>query len=132
MSKKTIIIDEKLYPKEAVYGAAYVFIDKAYIFLDKKEKEKIEITLKLKPDNKEDLEKLEGEFMNELLNYTLRLSVSKNNKNIREMIVGQALVAAGGEKLVNEKEFEYVDDPLGIAVPWEEKYGNKKKVNSKQ
>jgi len=57
------------YPLEAVYGASYVFIDKAYLFLDSQSSRKIEISLKGKKKlTKKQLDNLKGEFLNELLN----------------------------------------------------------------
>jgi len=113
------------YPMEAIYGAAYVFLSKAYLFLDNKSPEKIEVFLKGKKKfNKKQLEELKGEFLNELLNYTVRINLSKNNKKIREYIISQALYSAFGDDKVNkEDEIKYEDDPLGIAIPWEDKYG---------
>ena len=32
-----LLVDEELYPLSAVYGAAYVFIDRGYVFLDRPE-----------------------------------------------------------------------------------------------
>ena len=32
-----LMIDEALYPLEAVYGAAYIFIDRAWVLLDRPE-----------------------------------------------------------------------------------------------
>lgn len=124
-------VDLNIYPLEAIYGAAYVFVDKVYIFLDSLAEGKVEITFRSKDENEvEALEKIEGEFMNELLNYTLRLKLSESNKKIREYVVEQALFSALGREegiLKNEGEkFEFEDDPLGIAIPWEDKYGNKK------
>ena len=131
MEKKIkTIVDLKIYPLEAIYGAAYVFVDKAYIFLDSQEEGKVEIFFRAKDDaNLPELEKIEGEFMNELLNYTLRLKLSESNKKIREYVVEQALFSALGReegilKTADEK-FEFEDDPLGIAIPWEDKYGKK-------
>lgn len=132
MEKKIkTIVDLKIYPLEAIYGAAYVFVDKAYIFLDSQEGGKVEIFFRAKEETSlRELEKIEGEFMNELLNYTLRLKLSESNKKIREYVVEQALFSALGRGegiLKNEGEkFEFEDDPLGIAIPWEDKYGNKK------
>jgi len=128
------IIDLKLYPLEAVYGAAYLFVDRVYIFLDTQEKDKLEVSLRAKEEVDFSPEKIEGEFMNELLNYTLRLKLSDSNKKIREQIVEQALFAALGREegiLKNqEQKFEFEDDPLGIAIPWEDKYGKDKKDES--
>lgn len=126
-------IDLSVYPLEAVYGTAYVFIDKAYLFLSSKSSKKIEVFLKGKKKlSQKQQSNLVGEFLNELLNYTLRVKVAKNNKRIREYIIEQALVSAvgGAESLKEGNESErskgYEDDPLGIAVPWEEKYGENK------
>jgi len=115
------------YPMDALYGAAYVFLDKAYLFLDNKSSKKIEVSLKGKEKlNKNQLEDLKGEFLNELLNYTVRINLSKNNKKIREYIISQALLSAFGNDEVNkEDEIKYEDDPLGIAIPWEDKYEKK-------
>jgi len=121
------LLDLQDYPLEAVYGTAYVFLDKAYLFLDSRLAKKIEVSLKGKKKlTKKQLEDLKGEFLNELLNYTLRVNLAKYNRKIREYIVGQALFSAlGEEKIAKENEMRYKDDPLGIAIPWEEKYGKK-------
>lgn len=122
------------YPLEAIYGAAYVFIDKAYLFLDSRSAKKIEVSLKgRKKLTKKQFESLKGEFLNELLNYTLRTNLTKHNRKIREYVVSQALFSAlreGG--VVKEDKIEYQDDPLGIAVPWEEQYGKESKTKTKR
>jgi len=130
-----ISLNPKIYPLEAIYGACYIFIDKAYLLLDGDPKKEIKISIIGKQELKlKNLEKIAGEFKNELLNYTLRLSIAKNTKKIRETIVERALFSV----LPHEEELEVIDqseqidkktiedDPLGIAVPWEEKYGKKK------
>jgi len=127
------VFDIDNYSKEALYGAAYVFLDKAYLFLDNKSSKKIEISLKGKKKlNKNQLENLKGEFLNELLNYTVRINLSKNNKKIREYVISQALFSAFGDDDVEEDEIKYEDDPLGIAIPWEDKYGKKTIKGGKQ
>ena len=126
-----ISLNPKIYPSEAVYGACYVFIDRAYLFLDGNPEKEIKVFIKGKEGlNSKKLEKLAGEFKNELLNYTLRLTIAKNTKKIRETIVERALFSALPHKeIIAEEEEEKVfeEDPLGIAVPWEEKYGKEKK-----
>jgi hypothetical protein len=78
--------------------------------------------------SKKKLTELEGEFSNELLNYTLRINLAKRNKSIREYIISQALLSAiGEEEAIEEDGTSFQDDPLGIAVPWEEKYQEDKK-----
>ncbi|MDY0000456.1 MAG: His-Xaa-Ser system protein HxsD [Polyangia bacterium] len=123
------------YPMDAVYGASYVFIDRCYVYLDKKGKG-IEVVLRGKePLDDEALEALCGQFANELLHQVLRARLAKRSGKVREMIVGRALFSAEGSGAGFEGELEddfddfgdeddYLDDPLGIAVPWEEKYGD--------
>jgi|SRR3989339_588027 len=124
-----ISLNTKIYPKEAIFGACYVFIDRAYIFLDSRKKDEIEVSFKGKGGvSGKELEKLAGEFHNELLNYVHRINLAKANKKIREYIVERALYASienESRKGEGDGQLEF-DDPLGIAVPWEEKYGAKK------
>jgi len=120
------VLKTSIYPVEAIYGASYVFIDRVYIYLDSKKNSEVEVCLTGKKKltaNK--LKEIEGEFMNELLNYVQRLSISKNTKKIREMIIERALYSSVNEDQPGQDDFE-LDDPLGIAIPWEEKYGDKK------
>jgi His-Xaa-Ser system protein HxsD len=164
-NKIVVFLSSKLYSLEAVYGAAYVFLDRAYVYLEEAPKSKIKVTLKGK--NKltgKGLEGLKDEFLNELLNFSLREQISKSNKKIREYIVARALSAAsaavipgrrpmgqedsqgrklpGGvipwtgerfkEKPSGKKGRIWAKDPLGIAVPWEEKYLAKKQPRKKK
>lgn len=129
-NKVTISVDPKVYSLDAVYGASYVFIDRAYIFLeDKNNKTVVNIKGKKKMTSKK-LEVMGCEFMNELLNSGLRNQISENNKKLREYIAGIVLFSASktnaasssaGPEIREEKE-AWMDDPLGIAVPWEEKF----------
>lgn len=126
-----ICLSSKIYPLEAVLNACYVFIDRAYVFLDRDRKNK-DILVSIKGKHKlsrKDLEALSGEFMNELLHCALRLQISRNNKKIREYIVGRALFFALPVSVqpVSDEKSVYKKDPLGIAATWEEKYGSKKK-----
>ena len=157
-NKTVILINPKLYSLEAVYGAAYVFLDKAYIYLEQDPRSKIKVNLKWKTKmTKKRLEVMRGEFLNELLNFSLREKISKSNRKIREYIVARALVSASQESLPEQKRKSFLEkgpsdiavpwrnknqeqcrteesdkkpvwtiDTKGIAVPWEEKYLNKK------
>ena len=122
-----IILSTKIYNLEAILSTCYTFIDRAYIFLDSDTKgEKVTVSLKGKKRlSSKKIEQLKGELMNELLHFSLRHKVNKNNRKIREFIVSRAIYSAlpdSGEKFDSD-----LDDPLGIAIPWEEKYGKAKK-----
>ncbi len=133
----TFWLNTKTYPLEAIYSAAYVFLDRAYIFLDGDPEKEIIVSLKAKkPLTQKELENLKGEFHNELLNYLIRTKITKRNKKIREFIIATALTSAlpkesliGIPKIENLSELSFEEDPLGIAIPWEKKY---KKSKSKQ
>ncbi len=94
----TFQISLAIYPKDVIYKACYALIDKMYIFLDiSTKKDFIKVTLRGKDAlTKEALEKLEGEFSNELLNCLVRENISKRNQKILEQIVGGAMGAALG------------------------------------
>jgi His-Xaa-Ser system protein HxsD len=118
-------INSRVYPPEAVYSTCYVFIDRAYLFLDGEPKKEIRVTMKGKKNlSKKQLESMAGEFSNELLSAALRINLARHNKKMRQRIVERALVSAIEEDNLSGAT-GYAKDPLGIAVPWEEKYGKK-------
>jgi His-Xaa-Ser system protein HxsD len=127
-------VEESLYPLEAVYAAAYVFIDRCYVFLDKQTDGRIRVTLsgkkaKLEGDVARDTV---GEFANELLSCAWRAQIARDSRATIEAVTAQALSGARGAPSLDELEAfdfseEAFDDPLGIAMSWEEKYAKKKK-----
>jgi len=126
-------LNSKNYSLEAIYSTAYVFLDRAYVFLDGDPEKEVSVCLKGKEKlNSLQLEAMEGEFLNELLNCLLRFKITQNNQKIREYIVASALVSGFPRELMSQSPFaeagedSWEDDPLGIAVPWEEK--NEKKA----
>lgn len=134
----TLTLKEAVYPLEAIYGASYVFIDRAFLFLDGRG-QKIEVTLSPKQKmSAGELRALAGDFLNELLNYALRVGISAENKKIRQYVVQRALFSAANiepcdcETKPVEIGFDFASDPLGIAVPWEEKYGRPEKPEKPQ
>lgn len=130
-----ISLNSKVYDLEAVLNASHAFIERAYIFLDSDSSGK-QLKVRIKPKKRlpaKALNSLRDEFMNELLQSLLRYKISKNNKKIREYIIGRALysMVSVSDSLGPEDKLDYKDDPLGIAVPWEKKYGkNKKRANA--
>lgn len=126
-------LDSRTYPLEAIYSAAYVFLDQAYVYLDGDPKKEIIISLKGKEKlSKKQIDALRGEFCNELLNYVLRVKIAERNQKVKDFIVGTALVSAlPQESFIQTSETEaakdqdWLKDSLNIAVPWEEKYGKK-------
>ncbi len=136
-----LALDSGLYPVDVVYGAAYALIDRAWVLLDRTASpsgkgHRFQVHLRGKmPLGEVGLQALSGEFGNELLSQALRRKVVKQNSKIIEEIVTQAIAGAAGATLPQDfmeedDDLDFLDDPLGIAVPWEEKF--KKDKGSKQ
>ena len=125
-------LNPMIYPLEVIYSTSYVFIDRAYLFLDGDPKKEIIVAIKGKKNlSKKQLENLAGEFLNELLSAALRINLAQHNKKIRQYIVERALVSAANDENLDES-VSHLDDPLGIAVPWEEKYSKKSKNSNEE
>lgn len=126
-----VSINPKIYPPDVIFSAAYVFLDKAYLLIDGDPEEEIVVELKPK-DEKGSLETLGREFNNELLNYAAYKAQVEKNAAIRQMIIQRALFTNDPSLEKNGSgEESYIEDPKGIAIPWEEKYAKKVKKNEK-
>lgn len=137
-NRAVIGVDTGLYPKDAVLGAAYVFIDRCFVLLDALNGHELTVSLRGRdPLDDRRLADLAGEFGNELLAQTLRQRIADQNRPLLEAVVARAIGGAIGPT-VEEPEFdlselesldledEPFDDPLGIAMSWEDKYGDKR------
>ncbi|MCK6556772.1 His-Xaa-Ser system protein HxsD [Candidatus Binatia bacterium] len=128
----TLSLDIDLYPREVLYAGAYVFLDRAYVLLDR-DGERAIVHLRAKqPLDEPTLRAMAGEFENELLAQAFRHKVFKANRSIIEQITGLAIGSAAGawpgpeahpaqspaapQGLDDGRDF--LDDPLGIAAPW--------------
>jgi len=128
-----LTLDEKVYPRSVSIAAAYRFTDRCYIRLARAGRGKLEVRLKVKDGQAgEGLQQLAEEFSNELLQQLMRHQVAEQTSGLREVLVGRALLSAEPVEALGpepdqpegEGDLDYLDDPLGIAVPWEEKYGD--------
>ncbi len=127
-----IEFDEDLYPKDAVYGATYVFIDRCYLHLERAGDKRFRVRLKAKTGSLDETRGYAGDFENEILGQAYRRRIAANNRIAIEAITGRAIAGAAGPpglddllamEIGDETAF---DDPLGIAMSWEEKYAKKK------
>lgn len=128
-----VVVDEEVYPLDALYGAAYQFIDRCYVLLDRAAPGRFRVTLSPKQggDEEAELRALVGELANELLSSAWRHRLVVENRAVIEATTAQAVSGAMGPPSLEElADFDFggepFDDPLGIAIPWEEKYGKKK------
>ena len=124
------VVDEDLYPRDAIYGAAYLFVDRCWIFMARPADKSVEVRLKAKAAATEgELEALAGEFANELLNQVLRLRIAESTAKLREYTFARAFFTdearSSIDSLLAELDAEELEEePLEIAVPWEtDKHG---------
>ncbi len=130
----TLSLDGDLYPRDVLFAAAYVFLDRAYVLLDR-DGTRFVVHLRGKRELDETtLRAMAGEFENELLAQALRQQVAKANQRIIEDITALAISGATGSGASDDVEAApdelidlhdpddgFLDDPLGIARPWEPK-----------
>lgn len=120
-------VDETVYPLEAIYGGAYLFVDRCFVFLSRPKPQVVNVRLTSRgAATSAELEVLAGEFMNEMLSQAARLRLSQATTRIREYYTAAALRAAASapsvDDLLAELDAEELgDDPLEISVPWDKK-----------
>lgn len=120
------VLDEDLYPLDAIYGASYLFVDRCWLFLDRPADGRVQVRLRTKADQAAagELDQLAGEFANELLNQVLRLRIGDSTRALREYTLARAFFGEDGrasiDALLAELDAEELDDdPLKITVPWD-------------
>ena len=140
-------VHKALYPTDVLFGAAFTFLDRCYVHLDVADDDRIAVEITPRPGSAVAARDMAGEFKNELVSQAVRFKLAKATEKVRTMIVGRAIgESIPGEaqtgapshpmipdlppevaKLLAEEEdsLDFLDDPLGIAVPWEDKYGKK-------
>jgi His-Xaa-Ser system protein HxsD len=127
----SIEFDEDLYPRDAIYGAAYIFIDRCYVFLARPAPGRISVKLQAKPGAEQDPDALGGEFANELLGQAWRRLITDENRVLIEQVSTLALAGSAGAPGLDELMDADIggdtafEDPLGIAMSWEDKYKKK-------
>src|SRR5437660_12834871 len=85
-STLTLSLDVGLYPRDVLYAAAYVFLDRAYVLLDRDGARFLMHLRGKQPLDEVTLRAMAGEFENELLAQALRHKVVKANQKIIEQI----------------------------------------------
>lgn len=131
-----ITISKTLYPLITIKKAIANYMEDVYVKLEE-DKDNIIIKLQLQ-ENKDNLEKIVGEFYNELLRESLRYDISCETKNLRELIIARALYTTCIDVDENEEtsENQYKKEDNGtvleedfniddIAVNWFDTNNNK-------
>jgi len=107
-----IVLNQKIFPKDVIYSAAYVFLDKAYIILDMQPgNDEILVKLRLKDnaekkrknstfdDNIKELKRTANDFNNEVLSYLYYKNQSMKNKVVRDAIIRRLILTNESEPL---------------------------------
>jgi His-Xaa-Ser system protein HxsD len=115
-----VSVNTKIYAMDIVYSACYVFIDKAYVQISGNPDTEVLVELRYKGIIG-DLEILGRDFNNELLSYAVFKLESEKGRETKDSIIRKSL-ETNNETL--ECEEDCIDDPLGIAKPWEETHKN--------
>lgn len=110
-NKLLLTINTDVYSLEAIFRTCYIFTDRCYLYLSPGSEKEIQVYLKAKNSTVE-LNKIAGEFCNELINQRVRIDLAHETGKIRELIVAQAF--AEGDLLDVGNTGDIDDDPLGI------------------
>lgn len=123
-----VSVNPKIYPLDVVMSAAYIFTNDNYVLLDGDPNDKIIVEIRPK-DKTVSVESLGRMFNNELINYATYAVQAIKNAKLRETILNRVLLTNSVQEIdspIEDPEDELCeDDPEDIAIPWEEKYGDK-------
>ncbi len=120
----TFVLDDAIYPRDAVFGAAYLFVDRCYLFFEIPSEGKTAVRIRARGEATEaQLEALAGDFANELLNQVVRGRISASTSKIREYYMARAFFTSDTQSTIDQllaelDEEEMADDDLEVSVPW--------------
>jgi len=103
-----IAVKTKVYPLQTIYSAGYVFMDRAYVYLDTEGSEQVAVWLRPKKKG-EDLGILAADFFQELLNYAHYFTSLKANADNVKLLLQRAMFSAA-PSLVQEAEEKEIQD----------------------
>lgn len=110
-----LALSSEIYSVDATLRTCYWLTDRCYVHLSKASDGQLIATLIAKSGQEADTNAAAWQFLNELLDNQLRVSLQRETANIREMIVAQAFsdvdltddygrpVSAGGAREIDEK-----------------------------
>lgn len=111
-------LDDGSFPRDAVYAAAFTFIDRCYVHLEHPSEGRTGIVLRPKgSDGFHDGASIADELANELRAQAWRVRLTEQGRELTAQITRGAF-GGGGDPLA-EGEPAPFDDPLGIALQWE-------------
>jgi hypothetical protein len=120
-------IDAAAFPRDAVYAAAFTFIDRAFVRLERPDATHVDVVLR----TKEGAEITRAEIEEAFADARLHVSSAEAGRAWVEGVVLGALGAPDAAPPVERpaplpelapEDLAAFDDPLGIAKSWEEKH----------
>lgn len=121
------VVDEEMYPRDAILGAAYLFVDRCFVFLGRPEDRMVRVQLKSKDRAPADgaVEALAGEFANALLDQVIRFRVAESTGKLREYAFARAFFTTPAQSSIDQllaelDDEELEEDDLEVPVPWEQ------------
>lgn len=121
------VVDEEMYPRDAILGAAYLFVDRCFVFLGRPEDRMVRVQLKSKDRAPADgaVEALAGEFANALLDQVIRFRVAESTGRLREYAFARAFFTTPAQSSIDQllaelDDEELEEDDLEVPVPWEQ------------
>lgn len=119
-----VSVDPNLYSPTVIFKTAYWFTDQCYLYLAKRAS-KIEVEFRLKSgDSSDDLKKICGQFLNSLLDQSVRQKVLEETAGIRDTLLKKAFFDArvsvekelvSDESHIPDIQQSFKDDPLKIS-----------------
>jgi His-Xaa-Ser system protein HxsD len=122
-------VEATSHPIAAICGAAFVFVDRCWVLLDRPDTGHVRVTLAArKPAPPDELEAMAREFAEELVSNTWRAAIENETRGMLVNAVSRAHAAGDNPPTLDDlANYEFtkdaaMDDPLGIAMSWEEKH----------
>jgi His-Xaa-Ser system protein HxsD len=109
------LVSTNIYELQAFLKAAYKFTDRSYIHIEFASETNYRVRIKSKKATG-DIQSLAGEFCNELIDQTLRISIARETEPVRNLILANAF----SKTALIEAELEIADytlDPRRISEP---------------
>jgi His-Xaa-Ser system protein HxsD len=122
------------YPVGAIYGAAYLFLDRCWVFLDRPDEAHVRVTLSWRREPADGAQRAAvAEFAEELVSCAWRAEIAQETRALIEGATSRAhsgsaagSAADGGPSLEALASYDFgeeaLKDPLGLALKWEEKH----------
>lgn len=108
-----------IYRTEAILRSCYWLTDRCYLYLAPSNDDLIEVTMLAKSGNPGDTNQCAWDFLEDLIDQSLRIQINDETRVIRELIVGQAfaevdLIDDRGRVEPQRDEHDGSSDPRGL------------------